>query len=295
MSDYENKINKRRAKSSYISVIISMSLVLFLIGFIGVLLINAKQFSDYVKENISLEIIFSDTAKEKQIEELVKKIKIHNYTRDQNFVNKETALIEAREITGMSEDDPFYNEAIYPASLQVFLKAEYVEPTKVDSIANKLQSNLIVEKIGYPKDELKSIYKNIGRISFWSLIIAGLFLIIAIVLINNSIRLNIYSKRFSIKTMQLIGAKKSFIRRPFIKTSILIGLISSLIAISLNSGILYYLCFYKKLLIKPFVLNYNLLCLLALGITIIGITLSYLSTYFATSKFLKLRTDQLYY
>ncbi len=295
MSDYENKVNKRRARSSYISVIISMSLVLFMIGFIGVLLINAKQFSDFVKENISLEIIFSDGAKENQIDELVKKIKLSDYSRDQIFINKEQALIEAREVTGMTEDDPFYNEPIYPASLQVYLKADYVEPTKVDSIATKLRSNSIIDKIGYPKDELDTIYHNISKISIWALVIASLFLIIAIVLINNSIRLNIYSKRFTIKTMQLIGAKKSFIRRPFLWKSVFIGFISALLAILALGGILYYLFFYKKIFQEPFALDYNLLGLLALGIIAIGILLSYLSTYFATSKFLKLRTDQLYY
>lgn len=295
MSDYENKVNKRRARSSYISVIISMSLVLFMIGFIGILLINAKQFSDFVKENISLEIIFSDGAAENQIDELVKKIKLSDYSRDLIFINKEQALIEAREVTGMTKDDPFYNEPIYPASLQVYLKATYVEPAKVDSIAAKLRSNSIIDKIGYPKDELDTIYHNISKISIWALVIAGLFLIIAIVLINNSIRLNIYSKRFTIKTMQLIGAKKSFIRRPFLWKSVFIGLISALLAIAALGGILYYLFFYKKIFQEPFVLDYNLLGLLALGIILTGILLSYLSTYFATSKFLKLRTDQLYY
>lgn len=295
MSDYENKVNKRRARSSYISVIISMSLVLFMIGFIGILLINAKQFSDFVKENISLEIIFSDGAAENQIDELVKKIKLSDYSRDLIFINKEQALIEAREVTGMTKDDPFYNEPIYPASLQVYLKATYVEPAKVDSIATKLRSNGIIDKIGYPKDELDTIYHNISKISIWALVIAGLFLIIAIVLINNSIRLNIYSKRFTIKTMQLIGAKKSFIRRPFLWKSVFIGLISALLAIAALGGILYYLFFYKKIFQEPFVLDYNLLGLLALGIILTGILLSYLSTYFATSKFLKLRTDQLYY
>ncbi len=295
MSDYENKVNKRRARSSYISVIISMSLVLFMIGFIGVLLINAKQFSDFIKENITLEIIFSDGAKESQINELVKKISLSDYSRDQTFIDKKQALIEAREVTGMTEDDPFYNETIYPASLQVYLKAEYVEPEKVDSIATKLRSNSIVDKIGYPKDELDAIYQNISKISVWALVIASLFLIIAIVLINNSIRLNIYSKRFTIKTMQLIGAKKSFIRKPFLWKSILIGFVSALLAILALGSILYYFFFYKEISENPFVLDYTSLGLLAMGIIIIGVLLSYLSTYFATSKFLKLRTDQLYY
>ncbi|MFV0530189.1 MAG: cell division protein FtsX [Flavobacteriales bacterium] len=295
MSDYENKVNKRRARSSYISVVISMSLVLFMIGFIGVLLINAKQFSDFVKENISLDIVFSDGAKENQIDELVKKIKLSDYSRDQLFIDKEQALIHGREATGMSKDDPFYNEPIFPASLHVYLKAEYVEPEKVDSIASKLRSNSIIDKIGYPKDELDIIYRNISKISFWALVVAGLFLIIAVVLINNSIRLNIYSKRFTIKTMQLIGAKKSFIRKPFLWKSIFVGLISALLAILAIGGILYYLFFYKKLYQEPFVLDYGMLGLLALGIIVIGILLSFLSTYFATSKFLKLRTDQLYY
>ncbi len=295
MSDYENKVNKRRARSSYISVIISMSLVLFMIGFIGVLLINAKQFSDFVKENISLQIIFSDGANENQIDELVKKIKLSDYAREQVFIDKEQALIEAREASGMAEDDPFYNEPIYPASLQVYLKADYVEPVKVDSIAQKLQTYSIIQKIGYPKDELDIIYRNISRISLWALVIAGLFLIIAIVLINNSIRLNIYSKRFTIKTMQLIGAKKSFIRKPFLWKSVLIGFISALLALSALGGILYYLFYYKKIFQEPFALDHTLLGILALGIIAIGILLSYLSTYFATSKFLKLRTDQLYY
>ena len=272
-----------------------MSLVLFIIGFIGVLLINAKQFSNFVKENISLEIIFSDGAKENQIDEFVKKVTLADYSREEIFINKQQALIEAREVTGMTEDDPFYNEPIYPASLQVYLKADYVEPTKVDSIATKLGALSIVEKIGYPKDELDTIYRNISKISISALIVASLFLIIAVVLINNSIRLNIYSKRFTIKTMQLIGAKKSFIRSPFLWKSIVIGLFSALLAISALGAILYYLFFYKKIFQEPFTLDYTLLGILAIVIIAIGIILSFLSTYFATSKFLKLRTDQLYY
>ncbi len=295
MSNYENKINKRRVRSSYFSVVISLSLVLFMIGIIGILLINARQFSIFIKGNISLEVIFSNGAKKETIDQLVKNIQLSDYTLKQHFIDKKKALIEARKATGMTKDDPFYNDLIYPASLQVYLKTDYVEPKKVDSIARKLKAESGVLEIHYPKNELHTIYQNINKISFGALIIASLFLIIAALLIHHAIRLNIYAKRFTIKTMQLIGAKKSFIRRPFLWKSMYIGLFSALLAISILCGILYYLAVYQKFFQEPFALDYYSLAWLGIGIIFLGILLSLISTYFATSKFLKLRTEQLYY
>jgi len=294
MVSYENKINKRRVRSSYFSVVISLSLVLFMIGIIGILLINARQFSNFVKENISLEVIFSNGAKKETIDQFVKNVQRADYTLKKRFISKKQALIEARKATGMTEDDPFYNELIYPASLQVYLKAAYVEPQKADSIAQKLKAEAGVSEIHYPKNELRVIYQNIHKINLGALIIAGLFLIIAILLIHHAIRLNIYAKRFTIKTMQLIGAKKSFIRRPFLWKGVCIGLVSALLALLTLCGILYYLFTYQKVFQAPFTLDYYSLGLLGIGIILLGIILSFISTYFATSKFLRLRTEQLY-
>jgi cell division transport system permease protein len=286
------KYQKRRLISSYFSVVLSISLVLFLLGLLGLFLINSNQLSRYFKEQIPLSIYLKDSAKEVEINQLKQSLEMADYTKTATYVSKEEAAEQHMETIG--EDyleflgyNPLQN------SIDVELLAEFVTSEQLKEIADEIGLKDFVAEVEYDELLVELFDKNIKVISFWVLVFSGLFLIIAVLLINSSIRLSVYAKRFTIKTMQMVGATKHFIRRPFIWKSIRLGLIGSIVAILGVAGALYLLdnawpqleLLSDKLLLGG----------LFLFIILMGIFIAWLSTFFATQRFLNLRTDELYY
>jgi cell division transport system permease protein len=292
MSTSFEKYQKRRLISSYFSVVISIALVLFLLGMLGLLVLNTKKVADHFKEQIALTVYLKDTAKEVEIEQLKKSLAMADYTKSTTYVSKE----EAAEAHSKEIGEDFMNFLGYNPlqnSIDVYMNADFVSGEQVDEIATNLTEKNFVDEVVYDKPLIALLNENVKKISFWVLIASGVFTFIAVLLINSSIRLSVYSKRFIIKTMQMVGATKGFIRRPFIWQSVKLGIIGAIIALIGMAGALYYLNnSFPQLALTS---NVKLLAGLFIGIFLLGILITWLSTFFATSRFLNLKTDELYY
>ncbi len=292
MSSSFEKHQKRRLISSYFSVVLSISLVLFLLGILGLLVLNAKSVSDNFKEQVILTIYLEDTSKEVEIKQLEKSLALSNYVKQTKFISKESAA----DFMKLEYGEDFLDDVGYNPlknSIEVNLKADYVTARRLDSITDSTMKKNFVEDIKYDKDLVSLMNSNVKRLSLWILIISGIFTGIAVLLINSSIRLAVNSKRFSIKTMQMVGATKKFIRKPFLWRSIRLGIIGSLLALT-GMGVVVY---YVDKSFPEFNLIQNQLPIGALFgcVFLIGVLITWWSTYFATQRFLNLKTDQLYY
>ena len=292
MSSSFEKHQKRRLISSYFSVILSIALVLFMLGILGLLVLNAKSISDNFKEQVILTIYLEDTSKEVEIKQLEKNLAFSDYVKQTKFISKESAA----DFMKLEYGEDFLDDIGYNPlknSIEVNLKADYVTAWRLDSISESTLKKNFVEDIKYDKDLVSLMNSNVKRISLWILIISGVFTGIAVLLINSSIRLAVNSKRFSIKTMQMVGATKKFIRKPFIWRSIRLGIIGSFLAL-IGMGVVVY---YIDKSFPEFNLIQNQLSIGALFGCIfgVGILITWWSTFFATQRFLNLKTDQLYY
>ncbi len=210
MAQSFDKFQKRRLLSSYFSVVLSISLVLFLLGLLGLLVLNGKKVGDYFKEQIPVVVFLKDTAKEIEINQLKQSLAMADYTKDAVYVTKEEAAEEHSATIGEDfmeylGDNPLQN------SIDVRMMADYVTPEKVEEIVAELKSKEFVDDVVYDKPLIEKLTSNVTKISFWVLVIAGMFFLIAVLLINSSIRLYVYAIRFTIQTNQLVGATKRFI------------------------------------------------------------------------------------
>lgn len=292
MSSPFDRHQKRRLISSYFSVVISIALVLFLLGLLGMLVLNAKTISDNFKERVVMTIYLNNSAKKVEINQLEKSLVLSNYVKSTKYVSKEDAADFMKGEYGEDFlDDVGYNPL--QNSIDVNLKAKFVTAHNLDSISQAILNKKFVEEVRYDKDLVSIMNSNVKRISFWILIISALFSLIAVLLINSSIRLAVYSKRFIIKTMQMVGATKQFIRRPFIWKSVRLGIIGSILALMGMAIVFYYLN--KSFPELELLSNRVLISSLFVGIFALGIIITWISTYFATQRFLNLKTDDLYY
>jgi len=278
--------------TSYFSVVISIALVLFLVGLLALLVLNTKKVADHFKEQIALSIYLKDTAKEVEIDQLQKSLALSEYTKSIDFVSKEQAAKAYSEEIG-EDFMEFLGYNPLQNSVDVYFNADYVSETKIAEISRDLGEKEFVDEIIYDKPLIALLNDNIKRLSFWILAVSGLLTFIAVLLINSSIRLSVYAKRFTIKTMQMVGATKRFIRRPFILKSIKLGIIGSTISLAGMGVVLYYLN--KSFPELNLISDEILLASIFAGVLVLGILISWLSTFFATQRFLNLKTDELYY
>jgi cell division transport system permease protein len=278
--------------SSYFTTTLSISMILFLFGLLGLLLINAQRLSDYVMENIGVTLILRDDVKEADILKLQKNLETTDYIKSTRFIDKESAAVELKNELGEDFID-FLGFNPLLSSIDVTVYAGYTNPDSLAMVEKKLLLNPEILEVYYQRNLVKQLNSNVKKISFILLSICMLMFIIFTALINNTIRLSIYSKRFLINTMQLVGATRSFIRRPFIAKSALHGIYGGIIACS--SLLVIFFTYQKEL--KSFVdfQNPSSLVLLAAGIFLAGIFITVISTYFAVNKFLRMRFDQLFY
>ncbi|WP_350289874.1 permease-like cell division protein FtsX [uncultured Croceitalea sp.] len=292
MAQYIEQYQRRRLISSYFSVVLSIALVLFLLGILGMLVLNTKKLGDHFKEQITISVFLKDNAKPVEIDQLQKSLAMAEYTKAATYVSKEDAAEQYSEDIGENFQE-FLGYNPLKNSVDVNLKADFVSPEQVTEIAETLSAKTYVDEVSYDKPLISLLNDNVKRISLWILIACAIFTVIAVLLINSSIRLSIYSKRFIIKTMQMVGATKRFIRKPFIATNIKLGLFGALIALIALAVVLYYVDInFPELNLFQ---DITVLLILFLSILGLGILISYLSTYFATQRFLNLRTDDLYY
>ncbi|WP_242133768.1 cell division protein FtsX [Aestuariivivens marinum] len=292
MSSSFEKHQKRRLISSYFSVVLSIALVLFLLSLLGMLVLNAKKVSDHFKEQVVLTIYLKDSAKEVEINQLEKSLAMADYVKSTEYVSKE----EAAEFMKVQNGEDFMDFVGYNPlqnSIDVHLKADFVTTEHLEKISTEALNKNFVDEVSYDNDLVNLMNNNVKKISFWVLVISCIFTLIAVLLINSSIRLAVYSKRFTIKTMQMVGATKQFIRRPFVWKSVRLGIIGALLALIGMTIVLYYL---NKTFTELGLLNKPLLIgLLFILIFVLGIIITWISTHFATQRFLNLKTDELYY
>ncbi len=292
MASSFDQYQKRKLISSYVSVVISIALVLFLLGCLGLLVLNAKKVADHFKEQVVVTVYLNETAKEVEINQLKKSLAMADYAKKTEYVSKEEAAELMKAETGEDFMD-FVGYNPLQNSIDVYLKADYVTNETLDGITKALATKKFIEEVRYDNDLVELMNDNVKKITFWVLILSGLFTLIAVLLINSSIRLAVYSKRFIIKTMQMVGATKSFIRKPFIGKSVQLGIIGAIVALIGMGVMLYYMdrTFPELQLLG----NPVLIVLLFTGIFLIGILITWISTFIATQRFLNLKTDQLYY
>lgn len=292
MSKSFEKYQKRRLISSYFSVVLSITLVLFLLGVLGLLVLNAKKVEKHFKEQIAISIDLKEKVKDVEIAALQKSLKLSDFVKEIRFVSKEEAAELAKEENGENFMD-FIGYNPFQNSIDVFVNSDYVTLNSLEEIKSTVLKRNYVDEVRYDEDLVSLMNKNVKKISFWLLVISAIFTIIAMLLINSSIRLAVYSKRFIIKTMQMVGATKHFIRRPFIWKSIRLGILGSLLAVAGIVWVAYYLD--KKLPEINLLDNSTMFGALCLGVLVLGILITWISTFFATQRFLNLKTDDLYY
>lgn len=282
---------KRASKTGNVSTVIGITLVLFMLGTLSLVLLNAKKLSDYVKENIQFQVFLNEDVKEADLTRVQKSFDSKPYVKATTYVNKEEAAANLQQELG--EDfvsflgyNPLLN------SIDVNLHAAYANPDSIAWIEQELLTSSKVKEVVYSPDLIQKINENIERISLVILGFSSLLLLIAVALINNTIRLAIYSKRFLIKTMQLVGAKHSFIRKPFVNKAIAQGVIAGMFATGLIAGLIYIVQneipeFFELQDVETF--GKIFILVIALGMAI-----SWISTALAVRRYVRLDQDKLY-
>jgi len=285
-------ISRYRLGSSYVTLVVSVSLVLFLIGILGMVLINARQLSDYFRESLSFSIMLKEDAREADIRMLQKELDARPFVKKTEYVSKDQAAVKLREELG----EDFLNYLGYNPlmpTIDVYLQARYTHPDSVIKLEKIISEYTNVDEVYYQESLLNLINDFVREISVFLLIISLLLFLIAMTIINNTIRLSIYSKRFLINTMQLIGANRSFIRKPFLLRSLFFGFLAALIAIGLLMGLMYLI---EKEFFTLFTYeNINLFLLLCLALVVAGVVINGISTFFAVNRYLGMHEDKLYY
>ncbi len=287
-----NKIMRRRLANAYLSSIISISLVLLLVGVAGMLLVNAKSVSDYFKENMQVTVMMKQTVDDDDALEFKKKLDGRRYIKSSLFVSKEQGRREMADMLGYDFLDVFETSPI-PVSIDVTLNADYVSADSLEVVRTEISESPLVDEVVYQKSLVDALNANLSRISLVLGIFIALLLFISFVLINNTVRLNVFSRRFTIHTMKLVGATKSFIRAPFLVQSAFQGIFAAIIAIMVLVGMLFFVKSEFEQLFEVFRLE---LLLLVMGIVLVsGVAICMISTYFVVGKLVSLKKDELYY
>ena len=291
MSRSYERFQKRRLISSYFSVVLSIFLVLFLLGSLGMFVINTEKISNTFKENVPLTVYFKDEAKETEIEALQAQILNQPYLKDLTFVHKDSAAIQHQETIGENFVH-FLGYNPLQHSFDIHLNGTFVQKDSIKNIELTFKENPLVDDVIYDQELVILLNDNVERVTFWVLIISGVFTIISMLLINSSLRLSVYSNRFIIKTMQMVGATKAFIRKPFVWRSIKLGIIGSVLAIIAVLLLTSYVD--KQFPSLTLMQDYESLALVSIGVLLLGIIITWLLTYFANQGFLNLKSDDLY-
>lgn len=292
MKKKEKGIIFRRLVHSYLSSIISISLVLLIVGFLGIIAVNAKAVSDYFKENIRVSVMFDKNASNYDALDFLSKVQGKDYIKRAEFISKERGAEEMKNMLGEDFLDVFDFNPI-PLSVDIYLKADYLQSDSLKTIVSELSKWHKVREIAYQESLVSLINQNLEKVGIILSVILILLLFISFVLINNTVRLNIYSKRFTIQTMKLVGAKRSFIRKPFIKQAVFQGLISGTISAALLSVLVLLV---KRDINQLFLIfDIKMIALVIFGVILTGIFICVISTRIVVNKLLSVSADELYY
>jgi cell division transport system permease protein len=284
-------ISKTKLRSSYLTLVVSVSLVLFLLSILGLIIINARELSDYFRESLSFSVILDEEVKEADIRMLKKDLDAKEFVKLTEYISKEDAATKLKEELG--EDFlSFLGYNPLSPTIDVFLHAGYANPDSIVMIEKYLLEFPSVSEVYYQESVLHLINENIRKISFFLAVISVFLFLIALTIINNTVRLSVYSRRFIIRTMQLVGATRSFVRRPFLVRSAFHGLLAAVLALLLLMGLLYLI---EREFFSLFTFErINLLLLLMAAIIITGVLINVVSTFFAVNRYLSIPEDKLY-
>jgi cell division transport system permease protein len=287
-----NKIMRRRLANAYLSSVISISLVLLLVGMASMLLVNAKRVSDYFKENMQVSVMMKQNVSEDKAMGFKSALDKERYIKSTMFVSKEQGRREMADLLGDDFLDVFETSPI-PVSIDVTLNADYVSADSLEVVRAEIAESPLVDEVVYQRSLVDALNANLSRISLIMGVFIALLLFISYVLINNTVRLSVFARRFTIHTMKLVGATKQFIRAPFLVQSAFQGVFSALISIVVLVGILFFVKSEFSQLFEVFRLE---LLLLVMGIVLVsGLVICVVSTYFVVGKLVSLKKDELYY
>ena len=292
MSKGENKIMKRRLANAYLSSVISISLVLLLVGVASMLLVNAKSVSDYFKENMQVSVLLKDSVSEEKARSFAEQLQQKAYIKTTTYISKEQGQMELAQMLGEDFLDIFETSPV-PASVEITLDADYVSSDSLHVVKNDISKSSLVAEVNYQGSLVDALNANLSRISLVLAFFITLMLFISFVLINNTVRLNVFNRRFTIHTMQLVGATRQFIRAPFMVQAAFQGIFSAFIAIIALIIMLFFLRNGFEQMFEIFRLE---LLLLVMGIVLVsGLAICMISTYFVVNKLVSLKKDELYY
>lgn len=291
MAGTENRIIRKRIANSYLSSLVSISLVLFLVGVCSLLLVNTRGISDYFKENMTIGVMLKTEVSESEALAYESKLDGMPFIHRTEYISREQGEKEMEDLLGKDFLKVFESSPI-PVSINVTLDAGYVSPDSVKVVENILRESPLVDEVVYQQSLVDSLNSNLGKITFVILVFIAVLMFISFVLINNTMRLSFYDKRFSVHTMKLVGATDSFIRRPFLLRAALMGLLSSMVAILMIVGLLY---FVRAQFTKLFEVFSPDLLLMVMGIVVLaGVLICVVSTYFVVGRLVRLDKDDLY-
>jgi len=278
--------------TQFVTTTISTTLVLIMLGTIVLFMLTARNLSNYVRENITVQVLISDDLDSVQIGKLQKQFEKAKYIKSINYVSREDAVKEVSEEMG-TDPTEFLGYNPFTASFEIKVKSDYGNPDSLRHVAQDIRRNQAVVDVTYPKDFVKSLNENIKKVSMILLIIAALFSYISFALINNTVRLTIFSRRFIINTMKLVGASWGFIRRPFLKQGLLLGLASAVLA----DGVLF-LGVNRIQAFEPAletIINMEVFAIVSAAVFAFGIIITLVCIYASLNKFLKMSSNELYY
>lgn len=278
--------------TQFITATISTTLVLVLLGTIVLFVLTARNLSNYVKENINVSVLISDELDNLQIKKLEKALQQAPYAKSVEYISKEQALEEETKAQGIDPTE-FLGMNPYTASFEIKINADYANPDSLGVAVKQLKGNTDIVDVVYSKDLIKSVNENIRKVSIILLIIAALFTYISFALINNTVRLTIFSKRFIINTMKLVGASWNFIRRPFLTRGFILGIVSAAIADALLIGGLYWLHTFEPQITA--VIDLKVILIVSASVFLFGILITFLCTFFSLNKYLRMSSNDLYY
>ena len=291
MTSGENKLIRRRLVGAWFSTVISISLVLLLVGVAGLLVANAKSVSDYFKENMQISVLMKQEVGEDEVMEYVSELDAMPFIKSTKLISREQGTREMADLLGEDFLDVFETAPI-PVSVDVTLKADYVSSDSLEVVKGEIGKSALVDEVVYQQSLVDRLNTNLGKISAVLGVFIVLLLFISFVLINNTVRLNVFSRRFTIHTMRLVGATKSFIRAPFLVQAVFQGLFSALLATLMLVGILFFVKSEFEQLFEVFRPD---LLLIVIGVVILaGVVICTVSTALVVGRLVSLSKDELY-
>ena len=287
----QKKATRRRHGMQVVTLCISTTMVLILLGLVVLSVLTAHNLSNYVKENLTVTIMLTDSASTNDAHRLCRELYHRPYARNIDYVSKEQALSEQTEAMG-SDPSEFLGMNPFVATLELQLKSDYANRDSLHWIAKELTRQPLITDVAYQEDLMDKVNKNLQKISLVLLVLAVLLTFISYTLVSNTVRLRVYSQRFLIHTMKLVGASWHFIRKPFVRDGLIVGLVAALLACLILGGGVWTLYRYEPHLTT--IITWQVLAVTAVAVFLFGMLITLLCSYISVNRFLRMRASELY-